>query len=77
MALPQLEVSRENIHLRIEQDWDYIYTTTFTGRGGATLAEVVGLEASYQVRGDEGYVRATVVSSSGTKAWTQPVWLNS
>ena len=25
--------------------------------------------------GDEGYVRATVTSSNGTKAWMQPVWL--
>ncbi len=75
VALPQLEVSREKIHLQIEQDWDYVYTTTFTGQRGATLAEGVGLEASYRVRGDEGYVRATVTSSYGTKAWTQPVWL--
>ncbi len=75
VALPQLEVSREMIHLKIEQDWDYVYTTTFTGQEGATLAEDVGLEASYRVRGDEGYVRATVTSSYGTKAWTQPLWL--
>ena len=75
VALPQLEVSQEGIYLGIEQDWDYVYTTTFTGRGGVTLAENVGLEARYRVRGDEGYVRATVRSSYGTKAWTQPVWL--
>ena len=75
VALPQLEVSREKIHLKIEQDWDYVYTTAFTGQGGATLAEDVGLEADYRIRGDEGYVRATVTSSNGTKAWTQPVWL--
>ena len=75
VALPQLEVSRENIWLKIEQDWDYIYATTFTGQGGAILAEGLGLEASYRVRGDEGYVRATVTSSNATKAWTQPLWL--
>ena len=75
VALPELDVSREKIHLKIEQDWDYVYTTTFTGQGGVTLAEDLGLGASYWVRGDEGYVRATVTSSYGTKAWTQPVWL--
>ncbi len=75
VALPHLEVSRDKIHLKIEQDWDYVYTITFTGQGGTTLAEDVGLEASYRVGGDEGYVRATVTSSYGTKAWTQPVWL--
>ena len=57
VALPQLEISRDNVHLKIEQDWDYVYTTTFTGQGGATLAEDVGLEASYRVRGDEGLIR--------------------
>ena len=75
VALPQMEISQENVQLTIEQDWDYIYTTTFTGQGGATLAEDVGLVASYRVRGDEGYVRATVTCSNGTKAWTQPIWL--
>lgn len=75
VALPQLEVSLEEIHLEIEQDWDYVYTTTFTGQEGATLAEEVGLEARYRIRGDGGYIRATVTSSNGTKAWVQPVWL--
>ena len=75
VALPQLKVSQEAINLKIEQDWDYVYTTTFTGGRGATLAEDVGLEATCRVRGDEGYVRATVRSSYGTKAWTPPVWL--
>ena len=75
VALPHLVLSQEAIYLEIEQDWDYLYTTTFTGHEGVTLAESVGLEAKYCVRGDEGYVRATVRSSYGTKAWTQPVWL--
>ena len=41
VALPQLEVWREKFYLKIEQDWDYIYTTAFTGKGGATLADDV------------------------------------
>lgn len=48
VALPELVVSQEDIYLVIEQDWDYIYTTTFTGHGGVTLAENVGLEAKYR-----------------------------
>ena len=74
VTLKELESSRESIHLEIKQVYDEICTTTFTGRGGVTLAEEVGLEATYRIRGDEGYVRATVKSSGGTKAWTQPVF---
>ena len=69
------DVSQEAIHLEIEQERDFIYTTTFTGRRGVVLAQEVGLQASYRVGGDEGYVRATVSSSSGGKAWTQPVFM--
>ena len=75
VALTDLDVSTESIDLVIEEDWDFVYSTRFTGRCGELLAESTGLEASYRIRGDEGYVRATVFSSSGTKAWTQPVFL--
>ena len=73
VTLAELEISPESVHLRIEQESSHLYRTRFTGRDGALLAEVVGLEAGYSIRGDEGYVRATVVSSGNTKAWTQPV----
>lgn len=75
VTLTDLEVSAESIELVIEQEMDFVYATRFTGRGGELLAESSGLEASYRMRGDEGYVRATVYSSSGSKAWTQPAFL--
>ena len=51
-----------------------VYVTTFSGLDGETLSEVEGRTATYQIKGDEGYIRATVRSSSGTRAWTQPVF---
>ena len=75
VTIAELEISRDSIDLDIEQDRENVYTTTFTGRGGVKLAEEAGLGARYRVRGDEGYVRATVWSSSGAKAWTQPLFL--
>lgn len=75
VVLTELDVSSESVELAIEQEWDFVYSTRFTGRDGTLLAEQAGLEASYRVRGDEGYVRATVIGSGGTKAWTQPVFL--
>jgi hypothetical protein len=51
------------------------YTTRFIGSGGKVLAEVHGLKPRYRIRGDEGYVRASIVDSDGRKAWTQPYFL--
>jgi hypothetical protein len=51
------------------------YTTRFIGSGGKVLAEVHGLTPRYRIRGDEGYVRASIVDSDGRKAWTQPYFL--
>ena len=52
---------------------DRRYVTRFIGRSGRVLAEVAGRDARYSIRGDEGYVRATVTDSNGRRAWTQPV----
>lgn len=73
VTLSTLDVSQDSIRLTVEQEPGLIYATRFTGKGGAILAEVSGVEAEYSPRGDEGYVRATVLSSSGARAWVQPV----
>ena len=77
VVLTEVESSQQLLSLEVEPNRDCIFTTTFVGRHGTVHAEVVGLEASYDIRGDEGYVRAMVESSSGAKAWTQPVFVPS
>jgi hypothetical protein len=52
---------------------DTRFRTEFIGRGGRVLATVHGLSARYDIRGNEGYVRARVTDSHGWQAWTQPV----
>ena len=54
---------------------DTRFRTEFIGRGGRVLAVVHGLSARYDIRGDEGYVRARITDSNGQQAWTQPVML--
>ena len=54
---------------------DTRFRTEFIGSGGRVLGTVNGLSASYDIRGDEGYVRARVTDSNGYGAWTQPVML--
>ena len=74
VTLTRLECSADGIALEIDEERDFIYTTRFTGKDGAVLAESTGPTAEYEANGDEDYVRATVMSSSGPHAWTQPVF---
>ncbi len=75
ILLAELEATKEAVSLKIEQVGDSLYWTRFVGRDGVILEECAGPEATYHMRGDEGYVRAVVASSSRAKAWTQPVFL--
>ena len=77
VTLEAVEQGPDGMHLRVRQDGDALYTTRFVGADGVILKEVFGLEAFYHPRGDERYVRATAISSKGTRAWTQPVFLRS
>ena len=76
VILRELELSKQSVSLVIEQEKDFIYTTSFIGKDGSAAAIVDGTDVSYDIRGDEGYVRAVVNSSSGPKAWTQPVFIS-
>ena len=75
VTLTEVHLMAEMISLRIEPERDYIYVTRFVGRDGVEHAAEVGTEAAYRFKGDEGYVRAVVTSSSGALAWTQPTFL--
>lgn len=46
----------------------------FVGEGGRSLGRTIGLEASYDIRGDEKYVRVRLADTSGCFALTQPVF---
>ena len=74
VVLDELEWGPEGIRLTICPEGDALYTTRFIGAEGAVLKEVFGIEAEYESRGDEAYFRASVVSSTGSRAWTQPMF---
>ena len=50
------------------------YVTTITGNGGRILTETDALNINYELPDDESYIRATIRSSGGFKAWTQPIF---
>jgi hypothetical protein len=49
------------------------YRIQFVGKGGRILRDVPASSATYEIAGDEGYVRARVLESNGRMAWVQPV----
>jgi hypothetical protein len=49
------------------------YRIQFIGKDGRVLSEAANTTATYDIRGDEGYVRARIVESNGQLAWCQPV----
>ena len=48
----------------------------FIGRGGQVLKAISASTGSYQVRGDEGYVRVEATAADGAKAWSQPFFIS-
>ena len=59
-----LTSSADEVSLKIRQRGASPFLTRFIGR-----------EVAYRPTGDEGYIRAHVMSSDGWQAWTQPVFL--
>ena len=66
-----------NISIRTE-DEDPLnlpeYITTITGYEGKILHQTDSLNLNYQLPKNAHYARATVKSSEGFKAWTQPIF---
>ena len=66
-----------NISIRTEDD-DPLnlpeYVTTITGYDGDVLHETDSLNVNYQLPKNGHYARATIKSSEGFKAWTQPIF---
>lgn len=74
VQLSEVTTAGSDYRLTIEgADWEKM-TTYFIGDGGKVLAKTFDRKAVYHFTGKEHYVRARVESSSGGKAWTQPVF---
>ena len=75
VELLDVQRSTRRVEIRIKPDAWSRYTTRFIGKDGRVLAESAANPAVYDIKGDEGYVRAVVLESNGKKAWVQPVML--
>ncbi len=79
VELDDYKATDKAITIKIKQDQSSKYRVQFIGKGdnpykgGRLLKEEISNPATYEIRGDEGYVRAKVIDSNGKIAWTQPV----
>ncbi len=47
----------------------------FIGKNGSILKTVSGSKATYQIQGNEHYIRIKITNADGKMAWTQPVFV--
>ena len=74
VKLRDVQVSGSEYRVEVETaDWEKV-TTYFIGKEGRVLGKSFDTNAVYRFTGSESYVRARVESSSGARAWTQPVF---
>ena len=76
VTLRDYRVDATSMTLDIRESAWSKYRVQFIGRGGRVLAERTESPATYEFRGEEGYVRARVIASNGLMAWTQPVLMS-
>ena len=76
VLLNEVHVSKDLVELNIKQHSVQLYNTTIIGKGGIVLDKQPGVDVSYKIRGNEGYIRARVDSSWGARAWIQPIFLD-
>jgi hypothetical protein len=84
VELTRYEHNKKGISLEIRPlaDWAPAlspttrYITRFIGKDGRVLAETNGVSPAYALKGNEHYVRASIIDSDGRRAWTQPVFLD-
>lgn len=75
IILKDLKITEKEYSLEIVPFLDAKYTTFFIGKNGKILSEEYGTNPKYIIKGNEGYVRAKVISSTGDFAITQPLIL--
>jgi hypothetical protein len=76
VELKDYQADKNKITINIREEPRSKYHVQFIGKDGKLLSEVISNPAVYQIKGDEGYVRAKIIESNGKLAWTQPVMLD-
>lgn len=75
VELRDVIITKDEYRIEIEPDQYLRFSTFFIGKDGKILKEDHNPSAIYRFKGDELYVRARVVCTSGALAVTQPYFL--
>ena len=73
VTLADYQATATSIAVKVAPTTFSKYRIQFIGKGGRVLSERADASATYEIKGDEGYVRARVLESNGLVAWCQPV----
>ena len=73
VELSDIQATARSLTITIKEQAFAKYTIQFVGTGGRVLKEATVSPATYDARGDDGYVRARISDSNGQMAWTQAV----
>lgn len=76
VELRDYEANSKKITVTINQLANSKYRTAFIGMDGKVLSETATNPAVYEIKGNEGYVRAKIFESNGKNAWTQPYFIS-
>lgn len=69
----QINVENNSVHLTSDQQGEI----KFIGQDGEVLRkDRYSSDSTYQIVGNEKYIRAEVMGSSGKKSWTEPIFVN-
>ncbi len=72
----QYSVTKKQIRISIHPKGREKVTFEFFGNQGELLKQAFGESSEYTINGDENYIRIRMSSTSGTWAWTQPIFLD-
>jgi len=75
VELDNLKITESSIEINICEEGTSEFTTVFTGTDGRKLFDTDSFSPVYKIPNSEKYVRATIYSSSGAKAWAQPIFI--
>ncbi|MGL4874498.1 MAG: hypothetical protein ACRC30_07610 [Clostridium sp.] len=75
VKIKDIKIEGNIISLKKDDDRVPYVFFKFIGKNGEVLKEEKGIESSYIIKGDEGYVRVEVYREDGAKAWTQPFFI--
>jgi hypothetical protein len=73
VELTEYHATTKQVTVTVKPRADAKYRIQFIGKDGRVLREVTESSATYDIRGDEGYVRAKIIESNGRYAWCQPI----